>query len=77
MNFQQPVALSRLVPYDLVPLEQPLAQRSLRLELKRNDDEWVKASVVAQSATGWVRLRFDDDTEGLYALEREKYKWIN
>ena len=77
LGFSQPVALERLVPYDLCPLEEPISQRRLILELRMPDESWRKAKIVSQNPTGWCRVQFDDDgSTDLVALEREEYRWL-
>jgi hypothetical protein len=41
------------------------------------EGEWYQEKVTALTATGAVRLTFDDDeTTTLYRLEDEDYRWI-
>eukprot|EP00959_Pyramimonas_sp_CCMP1952_P203681 4259427-Pyramimonas_sp.AAC.1 len=56
LGFSQPVSTARLVPFDLMDLEQPVdSDRELCIELFTGG-QWKPARVVAQSATGALRL---------------------
>lgn len=64
LGFPQPVALDRLVPYDLCELETPTNEKE-PLWIEIHDDKYgVKQyRIVAQSATGRVRLRDETSNE--------------
>ena len=78
LGFGQPVSTARLIPFDLPYLEAPIdPTRPLRLEVQR-DGEWHPGRLVAQSATGAVRIVFDNDPrqDHIVNLEKEEYRWL-
>ena len=76
LGFAQPVAISRLILFDMQDLETPVsAQQDLNLELW-DGKEWRAGRVVQQNATGSVRIRWDNGEESLHRLETEEYRWI-
>ena len=76
LGFGQPVSITRLIPYDLPSLERPVnADEPLKLEIL-HDGVFRPAQLVAQSATGAVRLRFHDGDELVTNLDQEEYRWI-
>ena len=78
LGFAQPVAVERLVPFDLQQLEEPLAGRQPTLEIRTGaGDAWRAATIVAQLATGAVRLRFADEEEAIVDLANEEYRWTS
>ncbi len=79
LGFAQPIAVSRLVPFDLMDLEAPISVNPSKIEILL-DQTWVKAQIVAQNATGAVRLRLDDPAAGqenelVVHLERHEYRY--
>ena len=77
IGIAQPVHIERLVKYDLCALQQPLdSERPLRIEIRR-DNEWYTATLIAQSATGAVTLRFSDGAETQVHLQSEEYRWLH
>ena len=80
LHFAQPVHASLLIPYNLSQLEAPLSEaRKLRLELTNFRGQTYRATLVAQTATGLVRLKFEThaDLDGLYDLSTEQYRWLD
>ena len=78
LGFGQPVSTARLIPYDLPFLESPIdAHQPLRLEVLCQGS-WKAGRIVAQSATGAVRIVYDDEptSEHMINLECEEYRWI-
>jgi len=78
LPFGQPVHASRLIPYNLCSLEAPLnSGEVLKLELIARDGKAYAAQVAGQTATGLVRLKFENkDLNGLYDLSVEEYRWL-
>ena len=77
LGFGQPVSSSRLIPYDLPYIESPIdAHQPLRLEVL-HQGLWKAGRIVAQSATGAVRIVADGepDKEHIMNLEHEEYRW--
>ena len=74
LGFAQPVALDRLVLFDMCDLEEPTADDDVMLELRRAG-EWRRAQVTAQLAAGKVRLKFRDYEE-VVDLGGEEYRWV-
>ena len=77
LGFGQPVSVTRLVPYDLLSLEQPVdGTERLHLLIRTRDGSMAKAEVTHQSATGAVRLRMEDGTDKIVELQNEEYQWL-
>ena len=77
LGFAQPVAVSRLIPFDLHELQAPIeSDTPLVLEILEGTT-WTKAEITKQNATGAVKLKFEDGSEKLVHLEREEYRWIS
>ena len=65
LGFQQPVSLSRLIPFDMAALESPSnPDQELWVDVKSNkpgrDAQWLVRRIAGQSATGKVRLTSQD-----------------
>ena len=62
LGFTQPVAIDRLVRYDLCSLEIPIeAERPVELEIATGaQDVWRRGTIVSWSGTGKVFIRFED-----------------
>ena len=74
LGFPQPVALDRLVPFDLCELEVPIDDKEpLRVEVDR-DHGGGTYRIVSQSATGKVRLR-DEATGEEQTADLAKLDW--
>ena len=77
LGFPQPVALDRLVPYDLCEMEMPIDEKEpLRIEVDREHGGGTYR-IVSQSSTGKVRLR--DETSGeehTADLARLDWRWL-
>ena len=78
-SFANLISTSCLVRYDLCELESLSPEDdSLKLELRQSDGTWRRMTILVQSATGWVQLRYDDDqTATLVALECEVHCWFS
>ena len=76
LGFAQPVHISRLRPFELCELESPLDTAPPRLRIRKQDGSWISGAVITQSATGSVRVRFDNRTERVIDLSREEYQWL-
>jgi len=78
LGFPQPVALDRLVPFDLCELEVPTDEKEpLRVEVDREHGGGTYR-IVSQSATGRVRLR--DETSGeehTADLAKLDWRWVH
>ncbi len=81
LSFQQPVALSQLVPFEMSQLESPIdGVRPLWIDIKSNvdgkSDRWMCRQIVAQQATGAVRLRsVDGQNEEMIDLADYQWRW--
>ena len=77
-SFSQPVHISKLIPYDLSKLEEPIDNSDLKLEVMSRHGTPLLAKLTSQTATGLVRLEFDThkDLDGLYDLASEEYRWL-
>ena len=76
LGFAQPIAISRLILFDMQDLEAPVStQQDLSLELW-DGKEWRSGRVIQQNATGSVRIRWDSGDETLHRLENEEYRWL-
>lgn len=77
LGFPQPVALDRLVPYDLCEMETPINEKEqlwIEVDSKRGVETF---RIIAQSATGRVRLR--DETSGeehTADLAKLDWRWV-
>ena len=78
--FALPVSVSNLIPFDNLSIEEPYPdQLRPRLALRRNRDagSYETYEVIAQSATGEVRLqRLTDLAEYVTDLAHEEYHWV-
>ena len=78
LGFPQPVALDRLVPFDLCELEVPTDEKEpLRVEVDREHGGGTYR-IVSQSATGRVCLR--DETSGeehTADLAKLDWRWVH
>ena len=65
LGFSQPVAIDRLVRYDLCNVEIPIeAEYPVRIEIViGNQGMWRRGTIMSWSGTGKVFLKFDDNTE--------------
>ena len=68
IGFPQPVALNRLVPFQLSQLEAPVnAEDELWIDIKSNvsgrTDRWLARRIVSQQASGNVRLESADQLQ--------------
>ena len=70
IGIAQPVSIARVIPFDMGNLESPVDSiQRLFLQI-RVGNEWGKAEVIRQTATGAVRLRCSDGTARLTHFER-------
>ena len=78
LGFAQPVHMARLIPFTLCGLEGALPERSApRLEIVSRDGSSHAGTLVAQTATGLVRVQWDagGETE-LLDLGGLEYRWL-
>ena len=76
LGFSQPVHVSRLTPFTLCELEEPIKPAPLRLQMYRNG-QWLTGSVLSQFATGEVSIQFEgSDATELVDLSQEEYRWL-
>ena len=81
LGFSQPVALSRLVPFDLCQLETPVnPDDELWIDIKSNlpgrADRWLCRRISGQQATGAVRLTSADGAhEEVVDLADYEWRW--
>ena len=76
LGFGNPVSTARLIPFDLPYLETPMDNGTpLYLEIYRQG-QWIAGRIVSQSATGAVRVEYDDKSEETVQLDREEYRWV-
>ena len=78
LDFGQPIYASRLVPFYVANLEEPIEGQELSLDILRcrGDGKWMRARVATQSSTGAVRLVYDDGREETVDLAMEEYRWV-
>ena len=80
LGFSQPVHVTRIRRFDLADLDQPLSDGPLRIEVVRGS-AWVRGDVLAQSATGKVKIKYDDDDGAgrceWIDLASEEYRWLH
>jgi hypothetical protein len=82
-TFSQPVALSRLIAFEEVHIEEPLSKDSeLYIEIKSNKPElsnkWLTRKLVSQSSTGKVRLVSLNGThEDVVDLTEYEWRWTS
>ena len=76
LGFTQPVAKTRLVPIELLPLAQITDDQPTRLLINdRGRDR--EATIVAQTADGKVYIRYEDtDEEQCVDLASLRYQWL-
>ncbi len=83
LGFQQPVSLSRLIPFDMAGLETPVnADEELWIDIRSNktgrDAIWLVRQIVGQQATGNVRLQsLDRQTTEVVDLASYEWRWRN
>ena len=79
LSFAQPIATERLVAYDLAGLEVPLELGSpLVLEVrKESTGEFRRATLAHQSATGLVRVVYDNGEEEWLDLACYEHRWVS
>jgi len=81
--FSQPVALERLVPFDMADLEEPLnPTEELWLDIKSNqpgrEEKWYTRKIAAQFASGAVRLTsIDGKLSEVIELADYEWRWRN
>ena len=81
LGFQQPVSLSRLIPFELAELETPVnPEAELWIDVKSNkagrDATWLVRQIAGQSATGKVRLVSQDGaTTEMVDLASFEWRW--
>ena len=65
LGFSQPVAIERLVRYDLCNLEVPIeAERPVQIEIATGDHgHWRRGTITSWSGTGKIFVRFDGGEE--------------
>ena len=76
LGFEQPVALQRLVPIELLPIARTDDQTTRLMVHDRGRQR--PATIMAQAADGRVYVQFeDDDTEHCLDLSQMKYHWLD
>ena len=84
IGFAQPIHVEHLTPFELCELDEPYQTtdgKPPRLEMKETDGAWKLYDVVAQTATGAVRLLSallspTDGATKVVDLAREEYRWV-
>ena len=80
IGFAQPIHVEHLTPFELCELDEPYQTtdgKPPRLEMKETDGAWKLYDVVAQTATGAVRLLSPTDgATKVVDLAREEYRWV-
>ena len=82
-SFSQPVALSRLIPFEEVQVEEPIKPNAeLYIEIKSNKPEfserWLTRKIVAQNSSGKVRLvSLSGDHEDVVDLTEYEWRWTS
>ena len=77
LGFSQPVHLDRLIPIEMLPLQQPSSDQRTRLSVERNGQPGRPATIVSQTIDGKVYLKYDDeDTEHCVDLSKLRYHWL-
>jgi len=79
LGFQQPVSLSRLIPFDMAALETPTnADEELWIDVKSNKvgraNDWLVRQIVGQQATGCVRLQSQDGSQ-TEVVDLASFEW--
>ncbi len=79
LGFQQPVSLSRLIPFEMAQLETPVnATEELWIDIKSNkvgrDATWLVRRIIGQQASGNVRLQ-SADTKLTEVVDLASYEW--
>ena len=80
LGFSQPVAITRLIPYNLCLLDTPIDAESLRLEVMSRNGTARPATVTGQTATGKVELVYDSPADSapiIVDLSTLEYRWIS
>ena len=81
LGFQQPVSLSRLIPFDMAALETPTnAGEELWIDIKSNKvgraNDWLVRQIIGQLATGNVRLQSQDGSQTeIVDLASFEWRW--
>ena len=76
LGFQQPVALERLIPVEMLPLAQVTEDQATRILISDRGRER-PATIKAQATDGRVYIRYDDtDKDECVDLASLKYQWI-
>ena len=76
IGISQPIHMNRLIPYDLCELDTPISEGDLKLEVIDRNGRAHKATVVSQTATGLVRLRWETGDEEFAELSGLEYRWL-
>ena len=83
LGFQQPVALARLIAFEMAALETPTnAEQQLWIDIKSNksgrENDWVIRRIIGQQATGKVRVQSrDQQQEEVIDLASFEWRWRN
>ena len=78
LGFTQPIALDRLTPVELMPLQEVSEDSRTRIRLDDNG-EWREGDIVAQTIDGKVYIKFldkADPEEVCVDLSTCKYNWV-
>ena len=78
LGFSQPVAIDRLVKYDLCNLELPIqADHPVRIEIATGDQGvWRRGTIVSWSGTGKLFVRFDSGEETCLELADHEHRYV-
>ncbi len=76
IGITQPIHVNRLIPYDLCELDTPIPDGDLKLEVIDRNGKAHKATILSQTATGLVRLRWETGDEEFAELSGLEYRWL-
>ena len=76
LGFSQPVAIERLVPYEVSELIDPVpTDETVAVEVRLRDGSWKNGRVTHQSPFGHVRISFTDGTTEDLSLEDHEHRF--
>ena len=71
-----PVSLTRLIPYSLEAIAEPIEGEPHRIEIFRPGNAHLVGRVSGQSATGCITVDLDDGKRAVVDLSKEEYRWL-
>ena len=71
-----PVSLTRLIPYSLEAIAEPINGEPHRIEIFRPGNAHLVGRVSGQSATGCITVDLDDGKRAVIDLSKEEYRWL-